>query len=91
MIGRRFGLTSPAIVATATVATMSAMVAGHPAIAEVVGGAVIVLVAVGLGSRITQRAAVEVDSARVLTLDLVLILVVLLGLAGVAVVGLALP
>jgi hypothetical protein len=90
-IGRSSGRRSPAIFAVAIAATMTAMAVGHPAVAEVVGGAAIVLASVVVGSKITRRAALEVDLGRALTLDLLLVLVVLLGLAGVAVVGLAIP
>ena len=90
-IGRSSGRRSPAIFAVAIAATMIAMAAGHPAVAEIVGGAAIVMVSVESGSRVTRRAALEVDPGRALTLDLLLVLVVLLGLAGVAVLGLAIP
>lgn len=45
--------------------------------------------AVVLGMHVTPRAADETDPDRVLKLDLLLVLIVALGLFGVALIGLA--
>jgi hypothetical protein len=67
------------------------LVSDRPAIAELIGGALIVGVSVLIGSKLTNRAAGEADPGRVLVLDFLLVLVVLLGLVGVTVIGLAIP
>jgi hypothetical protein len=70
---------------------VTSMVAGHPAVAEVIGGSAILLVAVVLGTNLAGRAVAERDPSRHLILDLLLAAVVLLALAGAAVIGLAIP
>jgi hypothetical protein len=55
------------------------------------GGSLILGVSIRLGWGLTTRAADERDLRRILIFDLELILLVLLGLAGVVVIGLALP
>ncbi len=67
------------------------LVAGHPAIAEVIGGSVILLVAVLIGIDLARRAVAEADPGRHLILDLLMVAVVLLALLGVAVIGMAIP
>jgi hypothetical protein len=73
------------------VAATVAMISGHPGIGEVLFGALTIGIAVLAASTLTPRAAHERDAGRVLVLDFWLVLIVLLGLAGVAVVGLAIP
>jgi hypothetical protein len=70
---------------------LARVVSGYSAIAEVVGGALIVWVSMLTGSKLTRRLAGEADPGRVLVLDFLLVLVVLLGLVGVTVIGLAIP
>ncbi|HEX9763179.1 MAG TPA: hypothetical protein VGA97_08775 [Acidimicrobiia bacterium] len=67
------------------------LVSDRPAIAEVIGGVVMVGVSVILGWSLTSRLAAEADPGRVLVLDFLLVLVVLLGLVGVTLIGLAIP
>jgi hypothetical protein len=71
--------------------TVVAVLSDHPAIAELVGGAVIVWASVLIGSRLARVAAGELDPTRHLVLDLWLVLVVVLGLVGVGVIGAAIP
>ena len=87
MSGRR----SSAIVLVVIAVAISSIVAGHPAVGEVIVGATVLCASASIGWKVTRRASLEVDPARELVLDLQLILVVLLGLAGVTVIGLAIP
>jgi hypothetical protein len=70
---------------------MLAAVLGHPAIAEVVGGGVIVFVAVLLGRPLTRRVAIETDPRRELLWNVLLVLVIVLALVGVGVMATAIP
>ena len=67
------------------------VVAGYLFVAELTGGGLILWVSVLTGSKLTSRLAAEADPGRVLVLDFLLVLVVLLGLVGVTVIGLAIP
>ena len=67
------------------------LVAGHPGIAEVIAGTVILVVAVLIGIKLARQAVAELDPGKHLNLDLLMVAVVLLALVGVAVIGLALP
>jgi NhaP-type Na+/H+ or K+/H+ antiporter len=58
---------------------------------RLLGGSLMLGVSVGLGSRLTARAADERELRRIMIIDLELILLVVLGLAGVVVIGLAIP
>ena len=82
-------LSSVALVGGAV--TLMAVISGHPAIAELAGGAVIVWASALIGSRLARVVAGELDPTRQLTLDLWLVLVVVLGLVGVGVIGAAIP
>jgi hypothetical protein len=68
-----------------------AAVLGHPAIAEVVGGGVIIFVAFLLGRPPTRRLAVETDPGREWVWNLLLALVIVLALVGVGVMAAAIP
>jgi hypothetical protein len=72
-------------------ATFLAVISDHPAIAELVGGAVIVWGSVLIGSILARVVAGELDPTRHLVLDLWLVLVVVVGLIGVGVIGAAIP
>ena len=67
------------------------LVAGRPGIAEVIGGTVILLVAVLMGINLAKRAVAELDPDKHLILDLLMVAVVLVALVGVTVIGMALP
>jgi hypothetical protein len=67
------------------------LVAGHPAVAEVASGAVILLAAVALSGVFARRAVVEPDPGRHLILDALMVLLVLLALVGAGLIGLAIP
>jgi hypothetical protein len=79
------------IAPVAALVLIISLVAGHPAIAEVLGGAVILLGAALIGASLARRAAIEADPGKHLLLDLSLVAVVLLALLGVAVIGMAIP
>lgn len=66
-----------------------ALTAGQVALAEVIGGALLISASVLTGSSLTRRAADEKDPRKLLFFDFLLVLVVVLGLGGVAVMGLA--
>jgi hypothetical protein len=66
-----------------------AAVLGHPAIAEVVGGGVIVFVAFLLGRPLTRHVAIETDPRSELLWNVLLVLVVVLALVGVGVMAAA--
>lgn len=72
-------------------AAVVALVTGHPAMAETLGGMLLLTGAIWAGSRLTRLAASEADSDRLLVLNLLLVVVVVVFLAGVAMIGLALP
>jgi hypothetical protein len=71
--------------------TMIALITGHPAVAELVGGVLVIVVALQAGTRLARMAAWEPDPDRELGLDVLLVLVVLLGLAGMTLIGLTIP
>ena len=64
---------------------------GHPAVAEVLGGGLIVWLSVLIGTHLTRRAAEESDPSAELILDLALVLIVIVGLVGVGVMAVAVP
>jgi hypothetical protein len=68
-----------------------AAVLGHTAIAEVVGGGMVVIVAFLLGRSLTWRVAVEIDPGWELVWNVLLILVIVLALVGVGVMAAAIP
>jgi len=68
-----------------------AAVLGHPAIAEVMGGAVIVFVAFLFGRPVTRRLAVETDPSRELIWNVLLVVVIVMALVGVGVMAAAIP
>jgi hypothetical protein len=70
---------------------LASLVAGHPAVAELTGGGIILFVAVIMAVGLARRAALEPDPGRHLVLDVMLVAVVFLALIGVAVMGLAIP
>ncbi len=67
------------------------LIGGHPAIAEVVGGAAILLMAMLIGADLARRAAAEADPGKHLILDVSIVAVVLLALVGMALIGMAIP
>lgn len=84
---------SPAWVAPISAGLVSILsaVLGHTAIAEVVGGAVIVFAAFLFGRPLTRRVTVETDVGRQLVWNVVLVLVIVLALVGVGVMAAAIP
>jgi hypothetical protein len=68
-----------------------AAVLDHTAIAEVVGGGMIIIVAFLLGRSLTWRVAVEIDPGWELVWNVLLILVIVLALVGVGVMAAAIP
>jgi hypothetical protein len=68
-----------------------AAVLGHTAIAQVAGGAVIILVAFLLGRPLTRRVTFEIDPGRELLWNVLLVLVIVLALIGVGVIAAAIP
>jgi hypothetical protein len=72
-------------------AALVALVSGHPAVAEVVGGTLIILIAILAGMDLARRVEREHDPGRVLLFDLLLVLVVVVGLVGVGVMAAAIP
>lgn len=82
-------LTIPGIAIVGALAVVVAAVVGQLAAAEVIGGALLIWAAVSLGWILTPRAANETDPGTVLKLDILLVLVVMLGLSGVTLIGLA--
>ena len=86
---RRPHLTIPGVAVPVSFVVAVAVVAGGIAVAEVIGGTFLVAASVWLALVLTPRAAEETDPGKVLKLDLFLVLVVVLGLSGVAVIGLA--
>jgi hypothetical protein len=64
---------------------------GHTAIAEVVGGGVIIFVAFLGGRPLTRRLAVETDARMELVWHVLLVLVIVAALVGVGVMAAALP
>jgi hypothetical protein len=77
-------------ISTGLVAILAAVL-GHTAIAEVMGGGVIIFVAFLCGRRLTRRLAVETDPGRELVWNVLLVLVIVLALVGVGVMGAAIP
>lgn len=73
-----------------SVAAVAAALAGRIAIAEVAGGASLLLVAGLLASELAGRVEYAVDPGEVLLFDLLLALAVVVGLVGVGLVGLVL-
>ena len=71
--------------------TAVALALGHPAVAEVLVGVSILWSSVLVGARLARRLVDERDPTIVLILDLLLILVVICGLVGVGVMGVAIP
>lgn len=71
--------------------TAVALALGHPAVAEVLVGVSILWFSVLVGARLARRLVDESDPTIVLILDLLLILVVICGLVGVGVMGVAIP
>jgi hypothetical protein len=68
-----------------------AAVLGHTAIAEVVGGGMIIIVAFLLGRPLTRRVAFEIDPGRELVWNVLMVLVIVLALVGVGVMAAAIP
>jgi hypothetical protein len=68
-----------------------AAVLGHTAIAEAVGGGVIIVVAFLWGRPLTRRLAVETDPGTELVWNVLLVLVIVVALIGVGVVAAAIP
>lgn len=66
-------------------------VLGQIAIAEVVGGALIIFVAFLFGRPLAQRLAVETDPGRRLGWNVLLAIVIVLALVGVGVMAAAIP
>lgn len=64
---------------------------GFTAVAEVVGGGALILLAFLFGRPITKRLAVETDPDRELVWNLLLVLVIVVALVGVGVMAAALP
>jgi len=71
--------------------TMLALATGHPGVAEMIGGAVIVWTAIVAGSSVAPKVVAERKPGRELLWDLLLVAVVLFGLVGVGVMALAIP
>ena len=68
-----------------------AAVLGHTAIAEVLGGGVIIFVAFLSGRPLTRRLAAETDPGRELVWNVLLVLVIVVALVGVGVMAAAIP
>lgn len=75
----------------AALVSILAALSGHSAIAELVGGVVIIFVAFLCGRPLTRRMAVETDPGRALVWNVLLVLVVVLALVGVGVMAAAIP
>ena len=71
--------------------TAVAMTSAHLGIAEVTGGFLLVLLSAVWVASLARRVSIEVDPGRQLGLDLLIVLSVALGLAGVGVMGMAIP
>jgi len=83
------GLATAIVVGASTVSVV-AVSSGHPAVAEVVGGGLVTAVAARLAASLAHRVVEETEPALALRWDLLLVLSILAGLAGVAVMALAL-
>jgi hypothetical protein len=70
-------------------ATFVALISGHPAVAAVFGGALIISIAILAGMVLARRVVGEDDPGRVLLFDFLLVLVVVIGLVGVGVMAAA--
>lgn len=81
----------PSILIAVAVVAILAVALGHPAVGDVLGGAVILGLSFQLGRRLTGRLAIETDPGRELTWDVLLVLVVVLALVGVGVMAAAIP
>jgi hypothetical protein len=68
-----------------------AAVLGHSAIAEVVGGGVIILISFSLGRPLVRLVAIESEPRRELAWNVLLVLVIVLALVGVGVMAAAIP
>ncbi|HZD23709.1 MAG TPA: hypothetical protein VE569_09965 [Acidimicrobiia bacterium] len=68
-----------------------AAVLGYTEVAEVVGGGVLILLALLAGRPVTKRLAVETDPGRQLVWNVLLVLVIVVALVGVGVMAAALP
>jgi len=68
-----------------------AVLLGYPAVAEVVGGALVIYIAVLLGRLLTQLVAHETEPGRELIWNVLLVFVVVLALVGVGVMAAAIP
>jgi hypothetical protein len=66
-------------------------VLGHIAIAEMVGGGVIVFVAFLCGRPLTRQLAIETDPGRELVWNVLSVLVIVVALIGVGVMAAAIP
>jgi hypothetical protein len=72
-----------------SVLSILAAILGHPAVAEIVGGGVIIYVSFLVGRPVTQRLAADTDPGRELIWNVLLVLVIVLALVGVGVMGAA--
>jgi hypothetical protein len=70
--------------------TVAALIVGLPALAEVAGGLLLLLLATHAGIRLTGQAASETDTGGLLILDVKLVGVVVLALGGITVMALPL-
>jgi len=86
---RPWGARIAAIAVSATV--ILAVLLGYPAVAEVVGGALVIYIAVLLGRPLTQLVAYETEPGRELIWNVLLVFVVVLALVGVGVMAAAIP
>jgi hypothetical protein len=77
-------------ISTGLVAILAA-VFGHSAIAEVLGGGVIIFVSFLCGRPLTRRLAVETDPGKELVWNVLLVLVIVVALVGVGVMAAAIP
>lgn len=90
-VGAQRKATAGRLSIAAVAVTLVAIVSGHPAIAEVVSGLLLLGITAWAGTTLARRATLERDPGRELILDLGLVAVVLLGLAGVTIISLAIP
>lgn len=81
--------TSAEFALLALVVVLVALVKGHLAVAEALGGALVVSGAIWAGSRLIRDSAQEAHSG--VAIDLMLFVVVFVFLAGVTLISLALP
>jgi hypothetical protein len=76
---------------SAGMVSILAAVLGHSAIAEVVGGGVIILISFSLGRPLVRLVAIESEPRRELAWNVLLVLVIVLALVGVGVMAAAIP